>query len=57
MEHYDGANIEIVRESGEENNYIFGLKVEDIEEIQGKYDAKSYYESNPSIKRVMDTSN
>ena len=51
----DGANVEIVRESGEENNFIFGLKVEDIQEIQGKYKAKSYYESDASIKRVMDT--
>ena len=51
----DGANVEIVRESGEENNFIFGLKVEDIQEIQGKYKAKSYYESDDSIRRVMDT--
>ena len=51
----DGANVEIVRESGEENNFIFGLKVEDIQEIQGKYKAKSYYESDASIRRVMDT--
>ena len=51
----DGANVEIVRESGEENNFIFGLKVEDIQEIQGKYKAKSYYECDASIRRVMDT--
>lgn len=51
----DGANVEIVRESGEENNFIFGLKVEDIQELKGKYKAKSYYESDASIKRVMDT--
>lgn len=51
----DGANVEIVRESGEENNFIFGLKVEDIQEIQGKYKSKSYYESDDSIRRVMDT--
>ena len=51
----DGANVEIVRESGEENNFIFGLKVEEIQELHGKYNAKSYYESNDSIRRVVDT--
>ena len=30
-------------------------EVEDIQEIQGKYKAKSYYESDDSIRRVMDT--
>ena len=52
---YDGANIEIVQASGEENNYIFGLKVEDIERIKHDYDPKKYYRENPSIKRVVDT--
>jgi starch phosphorylase len=52
---YDGANIEIVQASGEENNYIFGLKVEDIEKIKNDYDPKKYYRENPSIKRVVDT--
>ena len=31
---YDGANIEIVERAGEENNYIFGARVEDIRKIQ-----------------------
>ncbi len=52
---YDGANIEIVQASGEENNYIFGLRVEDIESIKHDYDPKWYYRENPSIKRVVDT--
>ena len=52
---YDGANIEIVQASGEENNYIFGLRVEDIEKINHSYDPKAYYRNNPSIKRVVDT--
>ena len=52
---YDGANIEIVQESGEENNYIFGLRVEDIESIKHNYDPKGYYRENSSIKRVIDT--
>lgn len=28
---YDGANVEIVQEAGESNNYIFGARVEEIE--------------------------
>lgn len=52
---YDGANIEIVQQSGEENNYIFGLRVEDIEKIKHSYDPKGLYSQNPSIKRVVDT--
>ena len=52
---YDGANIEIVQESGEHNNYIFGLRVEDIEKIKHSYDPKWYYREKPSIKRVVDT--
>ncbi len=32
----DGANVEIVEEAGIENNYIFGLKVNEIEEMRTK---------------------
>lgn len=52
---YDGANIEIVQEAGLENNYIFGAKVEEIKQISNSYNPKHIYESNPKIKRVLDT--
>lgn len=52
---YDGANVEIVEQAGEENNYIFGARVEDIEKIKKTYNPKKLYKENPRIKRVVDT--
>ena len=51
---FDGANIEIVEEAGEENNYIFGARVEDIEEIKETYSSKELYETDEKIRRVLD---
>lgn len=51
---YDGANIEIVQNAGEENAFIFGARVEDLEE-QKNYDPNVLYESQPRIRRVVDT--
>lgn len=51
---FDGANIEIVREAGGENNYIFGATVEKIEDIKEHYCSKDYYENDKRIKRVLD---
>ncbi|WP_353893931.1 glycogen/starch/alpha-glucan phosphorylase [Proteinivorax hydrogeniformans] len=52
---YDGANVEIVAEAGEENNFIFGLRVEDIEKIKDSYDPKEECEKVKGLKRVVDT--
>ena len=51
---FDGANIEIVEEAGEENNYIFGARVEDIEEIKETYSSEELYETDEKIRRVLD---
>ena len=50
---YDGANIEIVQEAGEENNYIFGARVEDLERIVPGYDSRRTFAEDPMIKKVV----
>ena len=50
---YDGANIEIVQEAGEDNNYIFGARVEDLEKIVPTYDSRKVFAENKMIKKVV----
>jgi starch phosphorylase len=50
---FDGANIEIVQEAGEENNYIFGARVEDLEKIVPEYDSRSIFANDPMVKKVV----
>ena len=52
---YDGANIEIVRSAGDENNYIFGKNVFELIELRDSYNPKALYEYDPRIRRVVDT--
>ncbi|MBQ9958599.1 MAG: glycogen/starch/alpha-glucan phosphorylase, partial [Clostridia bacterium] len=51
----DGANIEIVNEAGEENNYIFGMTVETLDEIKDEYEPQNLYKNNAKINRVLNT--
>ena len=51
----DGANVEIVEEAGEENNFIFGPKYDEMSQIRQNYNAKQYYEQVPGLKRVVDS--
>lgn len=51
----DGANVEILEEVGEENIFIFGKTVEEIEELKvSGYNPKSYYEQDDELKSVLD---
>jgi starch phosphorylase len=52
---YDGANIEIVQEAGEENNYIFGARVEELAEIMPNYQSRKLFAENQKIQRVVST--
>lgn len=49
----DGANIEIAEEAGEENEYIFGAKVEELEKIMPDYDPRVLLSKDKKIARVL----
>lgn len=54
---YDGANIEIMEEVGDDNIFIFGLRAEEIKKLikSGSYKPYRYYEGSNYIRRVMDS--
>jgi len=50
----DGANVEMAEEMGKENMFIFGMTVEEVEELQKVgYTAADYIEKNPELEQVM----
>lgn len=51
----DGANVEINEEVGDENIFIFGNTVEDVEQLRHEgYNPLEYYEANEDLKKALD---
>lgn len=51
----DGANVEIKEEVGDDNIFIFGLTVEEVEKLRHEgYNPWDYYNSDAQLKQVID---
>jgi len=51
----DGANIEIMEAAGAENNFVFGLRVEEAAALRETYAPQTDIDANPRLRRVLDT--
>ncbi|WP_125565852.1 glycogen/starch/alpha-glucan phosphorylase [Companilactobacillus insicii] len=53
----DGANIDIVRAAGSENEYTFGLTSDDVYGYyhRGDYHASDFSDNNPELQRILGT--
>jgi len=49
----DGANVEIREAVGENNFFLFGLTVDEIDKVRGQYDPQAIIDSDEDFSRVM----
>lgn len=52
---YDGANVEIINQVGEENFFLFGMKDHEVENLwKHGYSSILYYQKNPKLRKIID---
>ena len=52
---YDGANVEIINEVGEENFFLFGMRDYEVEELwKHGYSSILYYQRNQKLRKIID---
>ena len=51
---FDGANVEINQEVGDENMFLFGLRTEDVAKLRPTYVSKEFYRKDPEIRQALD---
>ena len=54
---YDGANIEIRENVGEDNFFLFGLREEEIQKMRPFYSPRKIYEESEYVKRILNAVN
>jgi glycogen phosphorylase len=50
----DGATIEMAEEAGEENFFLFGLTVNQVEDSRGWYNPQWHYDNEPETRAALD---
>ncbi len=52
---YDGANVEIINEVGEDNFFLFGMRDYEVEELwRHGYSSTLYYQKNQKLRKIID---
>ena len=50
----DGATIEMAKEAGEENMFLFGLTAEQVATRRGSYNPRLHYDNEPETRAALD---
>ena len=51
---FDGANVEINQEVGDENMFLFGMRADEVAAARATYNSRSFYENDPEIRQAID---
>ena len=51
---YDGANVEINQEVGDDNMFLFGMRTEDVALRRPSYVSRDVYKNDPEIREALD---